>query len=161
VPQERRLILVLGTLAQHDLVIGLIGMQDSRFVFVFIVLLNQTLFTCADVLPVRNLSDIEYHVSSKDQLSWRLLQCGMVSSTDHVNDKVMWRKGTENKYEAPFSGRHKILKVNTNGTICLRVGSIPDTVSHTKKYQTPFMGASAICDFLRREDELMTELMNH
>jgi hypothetical protein len=23
------------------------------------------------------------------------------------------------------------------------------------------MGVSAICDFLRREDELMTELMNH
>ena len=31
VPQERRLILVLGTLAQHDLVIGVIGMRDSRF----------------------------------------------------------------------------------------------------------------------------------
>jgi hypothetical protein len=34
-----------GTLVQHDLVINMIGMQDSRFVFVFIVLLNQTLFT--------------------------------------------------------------------------------------------------------------------
>jgi hypothetical protein len=54
-PTKGRLILVLGTLAQHDLVIDVIGMRDSRFVFVFIVLLNQTLFTCADVLPVRRL----------------------------------------------------------------------------------------------------------
>jgi hypothetical protein len=30
-----------------------------------------------------------------------------------------------------------------------------------KETSAPFMGESAICDFLRREDELMTELMNH
>jgi hypothetical protein len=30
----------------------------------------------------------------------------------------------------------------------------------TRRSQTPFMGESAICDFLRREDELMTELLN-
>jgi hypothetical protein len=38
-------------------------------------------------------------------------------------------KGTENKYEGPFSGPHKILKVNTNGTVRLRVGSVTDTVN--------------------------------
>jgi hypothetical protein len=76
-------MLVLGgTLVQHDLVIDVIGMQDLRYVFVLIVLLNQTLFTCADVFPVRSVLDIEYHVSTKNQLSWRLLQYGMVSSTD-------------------------------------------------------------------------------
>jgi hypothetical protein len=41
----------------------------------------------------------------------------------------MLRKGTENKYEAPFSGPHKILKVNTNGTVRLRVGSVTDMVN--------------------------------
>jgi hypothetical protein len=41
----------------------------------------------------------------------------------------MLRKGTENKYEAPFSGPHKILKVNTNGTVRFRVGSVTDTVN--------------------------------
>jgi hypothetical protein len=65
-PTKGRLILVLGTLAQHDLVIDVIGMWDSRFAFVLIVLLNQTLFTCADVFPVRSVLDIEYHVSTKD-----------------------------------------------------------------------------------------------
>jgi hypothetical protein len=73
-------------------------------------------------------------------------------------------KGTENKYEAPFSVPQKMLKVNTNGTVCLHVGSIRLTsvVSNpTKKHQAPLMGASAICDFPRREDELMIELVNH
>jgi hypothetical protein len=39
------------------------------------------------------------------------------------------RKGIENKTEAPFSGPHKILKVNMNGTVRLRVGSVTDTVN--------------------------------
>jgi hypothetical protein len=52
-----------------------------------------------------------------------------VPHTYHVDDKVMLRKGTKNKYEAPFSGPHKILKVNTNGTVRLRVGSVTDTVN--------------------------------
>ena len=40
----------------------------------------------------------------------------------------MMRKGTENKYEAPFSGPHVILTVNTNGTVRLRVGSVTDRI---------------------------------
>jgi hypothetical protein len=89
-----------------------------------------------------------------------------VPHTYHVNDKVMLRKGTENKSEASFSGPHKILKVNTNGTIRLYVGSVTDMINirlsnPTKSLQAPFMGESAICNFPRREDKLMTELMNH
>jgi hypothetical protein len=34
-------------------------------------------------------------------------------------------------------------------------------LNHTKKYPAPFLGASVVCDFQRREDELMTELVNH
>jgi hypothetical protein len=52
-----------------------------------------------------------------------------VPHTYHVDDKVMLRKGTKNNYEAPFSGPHKILKVNTNGTVRLCVGSVTDTVN--------------------------------
>jgi hypothetical protein len=54
-PTKGRLILVLSNLAQHDLVIDVIGMRDSRYVFVLIVLLNQTLFAyvrgCTPSLP--------------------------------------------------------------------------------------------------------------
>jgi hypothetical protein len=77
-------------------------------------------------------------------------------------------KGTDkNKYEAPLSGPHKILKVNTNGTVRLCVGSLTDDTVNIRRIELykevsdSIQGASAICDFLRREDELMTELMNH
>ena len=52
-----------------------------------------------------------------------------VPHTYQVNDKVMLREGTENKYEAPFGGPHRILKVNRNGTARLRVGSVTDTIN--------------------------------
>ena len=41
----------------------------------------------------------------------------------------MLRKGTKYKYEAPYSGPHTILQVNTNGTVRLRVGSVTDTIN--------------------------------
>jgi hypothetical protein len=47
-----------------------------------------------------------------------------VPHTYNINGKVTLRKGTGNKYEAPFTGPHKLLKVNTNGTVRLRVGSV-------------------------------------
>jgi hypothetical protein len=65
-PTKGCLIVVLGILAQHDLVIEVIGMWDSRFLLVLIVLLNQRLLTCADVFPICSMLDIEYHVSPKD-----------------------------------------------------------------------------------------------
>jgi hypothetical protein len=71
-PTKGRLILVLGTLAEHDLIIDVIGMRDARIAFALIILLNQTLFTCADVFPVCSMLDIKHHVSTKDELSWRL-----------------------------------------------------------------------------------------
>jgi hypothetical protein len=59
----------------HDLVIDVIGMWGSRFVFILTVLLNQILLTCMDIFPIHSILDIEYHVPSKDQLSWGFLQC--------------------------------------------------------------------------------------
>jgi hypothetical protein len=47
--------------------------------------------------------------------------------TYSVGDKVLLRRGTENKYEAPFSGPYKILHVNDNGTVRLMVKSVEDT----------------------------------
>jgi hypothetical protein len=52
-----------------------------------------------------------------------------VPHTYHADDKVMLRKGTKNKYEAPFSGPHKVLKVNTNGAVRLHGGSSTDPVN--------------------------------
>jgi hypothetical protein len=55
------LVLVLGTLAQHDLVIGVIGMGDLRIVLIITLLLNQMLLSCADVF--QNLQYAEHCIS--------------------------------------------------------------------------------------------------
>ena len=46
-----------------------------------------------------------------------------------VGDRVMLRKGTENKQEQPYSGPHVTTKIHTNGTVRLRMGAIIDMVN--------------------------------
>ena len=46
--------------------------------------------------------------------------------TYRVGDKVLLRKGTENKYESPYSGPHEILQVNDNGTVRMTVNIVTD-----------------------------------
>ena len=44
-----------------------------------------------------------------------------------VGDKVLLRRGTENKWEAPYAGPYKILQVNDNGTVRMKINSVTDT----------------------------------
>ena len=44
-----------------------------------------------------------------------------------LGDKVLLKRGTENKYEAPYKGPYHILKINDNGTVRLKVGAVTDT----------------------------------
>jgi hypothetical protein len=41
-----------------------------------------------------------------------------------AGDKVMLHLGTENKYEQPYSGPHKIIATYPNGTVTLQVGPV-------------------------------------
>ena len=41
----------------------------------------------------------------------------------------MLKKGTEKKYEQPYSGPYPIIQVNDNGTVRLQMGAIADTVN--------------------------------
>ena len=53
-----------------------------------------------------------------------------------VGDKVLLKRGTENKYEAPYEGPYSILKVHDNGTVRLQRGAVSDTVNIRRL--TPF-----------------------
>jgi hypothetical protein len=44
-----------------------------------------------------------------------------------VGQKVLLKRGNENKYEAPYKGPYPILKLNNNGTVRLKVGAVTDT----------------------------------
>jgi hypothetical protein len=39
------------------------------------------------------------------------------------------RKQQTNKYEQPYSGPYRITQVNTNGTVCLKINAVMDTVN--------------------------------
>jgi hypothetical protein len=52
-----------------------------------------------------------------------------IPHTYEVGNKVMLRKGSNNKYEQPYSGPHTILQVNTNGTVRLQMGTVTDTIN--------------------------------
>jgi transposase InsO family protein len=54
-------------------------------------------------------------------------------------DLVLLERGTENKYEAPFSGPYPILKVNDNGTVRLQVKKVTDNynIRRIKPYLQP------------------------
>ena len=47
----------------------------------------------------------------------------------HEGDKILLRTGTENKYEQPYSGPHPILRINNNGTVCIKKGAVTETVN--------------------------------
>ena len=52
-----------------------------------------------------------------------------IPHTYHQGDKVLLAKGTEYKYEQPYSGPHTIENVFNNGTVRLRVGAVSSTVN--------------------------------
>jgi hypothetical protein len=56
-----------------------------------------------------------------------------------IGDQVMLRRGTENKYETPYSGPHNITKVFMNGTVRLQRGAVLETVNIRRliPYQPP------------------------
>jgi hypothetical protein len=46
-----------------------------------------------------------------------------------VGDLVMLENNRANKYEQPYSRPYCITQVNTNGTVCLKINAVTDTVN--------------------------------
>ena len=46
-----------------------------------------------------------------------------------VGDQVLLENHRANKYEQPYKGPYVIQQVNTNGTVCLKMGAVTDTVN--------------------------------
>ena len=54
---------------------------------------------------------------------------------------VLQLRGTENKYEAPYQGPYKVIKVNDNGTVCLKIGAVEEMINLRRL--TPYIPANA------------------
>jgi transposase InsO family protein len=46
-----------------------------------------------------------------------------------VGDQVMLENHRANKYEQPYKGPYLVMQVNDNGTVCLKMGAVTDTVN--------------------------------
>ena len=46
-----------------------------------------------------------------------------------VGDMVMLENHHVNKYEQPYKGPYLVMQVNTNGTVCLKIGTVTDTMN--------------------------------
>jgi len=49
--------------------------------------------------------------------------------TYRVNDQVLLERHKPHKYEQPYKGPYKVLQVNTNGTVRLKMGAVTNTVN--------------------------------
>ena len=84
------------------------------------------------ILNVGHIANWDYIKQRKQTLINKNNEKENSKRTPHeysVGDKVLIKKGTENKYETPYEGPYSILKKHDNGTIRLQRGAVEDTVN--------------------------------
>jgi hypothetical protein len=59
-----------------------------------------------------------------------------------VGDKVLIKRGTENKYETPYQGPYSITQVNENGTVRMMIKNVEDTINIRRL--TPYLDTDNI-----------------
>ena len=91
---------------------------------------GQLVFGRDMIFNIQHEANWEYIKQRKQQIINLNNKRENATRTEHtykVQDKVLLRRGTENKYESPYQGPYEILKVNDNGTVRLMVKSVEDT----------------------------------
>ena len=67
------LIFVFRSLAQHNFIMSMIGLRDTVFILVCVILFDQTLFASEDIFPVRGMYYIKSDISARDKLDRQFL----------------------------------------------------------------------------------------
>jgi hypothetical protein len=78
-----------------------------------------------------------------------------------VGDKVLIKRGTENKYKTPYQGPYSITQVNENGTVGMMIKNVEDTVNTSRL--TPYLDTDNDCTSQTppyTHPQNMTSLMN-
>jgi len=91
---------------------------------------GQLVFGRDMIFNIQHTANWEYIKQRKQQMIHKNNQRENANRIEHtykVGDKVLVRRGTENKYETPYAGPFEILKVNDNGTVRLVVKSVEDS----------------------------------
>jgi hypothetical protein len=59
-----------------------------------------------------------------------------------VGDKVLVKRGTENKYETPYQGPYTITQNNESGTVQMMIKNVEDTINIRRL--TPYLNTDNI-----------------
>jgi hypothetical protein len=106
---------------------------------------GQLIFGRDMILNVKHEANWEFIRARKQKIIHKNNQAENAKRTPHkysVGDKVLLKRGTENKYEAPYEGPYTILKINDNGTVRLKVKNVEDT--YNIRRLIPFHDADTI-----------------
>ena len=106
---------------------------------------GQLVFGRDMILNIKHEANWEFIRARKQKIIHKNNEAENAKRTPHVysvGDKVLLKRGTENKYESPYEGPYTILKVNNNGTVRMKVKNVEDT--YNIRRLTPFLDAEAI-----------------
>ena len=93
---------------------------------------GQLVFGRNMILNIRHTANWKLIKDRKQQIIKKNNLCENRTRIPHtccLGEKVLLHRDGQNKYERPWDGPYKILQVNTNGTVRLRIGAVADTVN--------------------------------
>jgi transposase InsO family protein len=106
---------------------------------------GQLVFGRDMILNIKHEANWEFIRERKQQIIEKNNKAENAKRIPHnyaVGDRVLLRRGTENKYETPYHGPFTILKVNDNGTVRLKVNNVEDT--YNIRRLAPYLGTDNI-----------------
>ena len=91
---------------------------------------GQLVFGRDMIFNIKHVANWEYIRKRKQQIIDKNNQRENARRVKHVysvGDQVLLKRGTENKYEAPYKGPYEVIRVLENGTVRLTVNAVIDT----------------------------------
>jgi hypothetical protein len=102
------------------------------------------------ILNIQHQADWSAIKAHKQDMIWKNNQIENTKCIPykyHVGKQVMLENYQANKYEQPYSGPYLVTRVNTNGTIWLKIGAVMDTINicHIHPFKPPGSICGGVC----------------
>ena len=106
---------------------------------------GQLVFGRDMILNVKHEANWEYIRQQKQKLiekNNKAENSKRIPHTYEIGDKVLLRRGNENKYETLYQGPYIITQINENGTVRMKINDVEDTINIRRL--TPYLGTDNI-----------------